>query len=292
MDGNADDVKGRKQRFLRDLCRHLVSFTGDYVPIDEVGRPTSKATFFSYSGFIIAYKGCWFFVTAGHIIENLDKLLEDRRIRLEHCHFQDSFAKGVQSAEVVPFGYEGARKAYFNNDDGWDVALIGITSMYRALLERGGVIPIPMDGWREVLSSDFEFYGILGLASEKIVRTRGVTAAGRTTIGGAAPVFLMGHKSDAVPVGTAPAEPWLAIQLLDMGQINDMDGMSGGPIYGINNMPDGTSQYTAAGIQSMWFRPTQVAFGTPMTRVMEVLERDFEIALATRRDVPDDQCPK
>src|SRR5207248_599270 len=149
---------------------------------------------------------------------------------------------------------------------------IPISPMYRNLME-GRVVPLRMDAWREALAGPWDYYGLLGLPTEKFDRTRCLTVTGSTLIGGARPVLIFGEETDAVPaIRPTPRQPWLAIKLRDKGQIKDISGMSGGAILGFRQCTDNKPVYTAVGIQSFWNESTRTAFATPMARVMAVFE--------------------
>jgi hypothetical protein len=76
-----------------------------------------------------------------------------------------------------------------------------------------------------------------------------------------------------------PKLPWFAMELYDRGALKDIDGMSGGPIFGIK--PRGTKppEYTVIAIQSFWDSTTRIAFGTRMTHMIEPLKMDRERSL-------------
>jgi hypothetical protein len=58
--------------------------------------------------------------------------------------------------------------------------------------------------------------------------------------------------------------------------------MSGGPILGFMNAPDGKLLYTIAAVQSWWDKDRRIAFGTRLPPVMSIVERIMNSQIAER----------
>ena len=63
-----------------------------------------------------------------------------------------------------------------------------------------------------------------------------------------------------------------------MGRINTdipfgIVGMSGGPIFGLADLPSGQPGYAVAASQSYWYKPSRVIVGCPIRVFGELLSR-------------------
>jgi hypothetical protein len=97
------------------------------------------------------------------------------------------------------------------------------------------------------------------------------------------PVLMMGRKTDFLPANKAtPTHPWVAVALKDKGEIKEMDGMSGGPIFGFIRRPGLPTPYTIVGVQSWWNKDRRIAFGSSLPVIMGRLEWALQ-AVAQRR---------
>jgi hypothetical protein len=258
------------EAFLKRISPHIVALTGQAVPVDASGNPKGRKQFFSHSGFVIRYSGLWVYVTAGHVLRQLDEQIRDKKIKLLHSHLGDYFATDLDVGFAAPFDYPNAMKLYIDDDKlGVDVGFMLISPLYQASMIDRKVQPFVMDGWESVMPRNFKRYVLVGLPEEKFDRSTRIGVKGESIIGAVRLALMMAWESDAVPKQKPqPENPWLAIQLGDDGRVNNIVGMSGGPILGILIEED---CYTVAGVQSWWDPERRVCFGTPISVVMELL---------------------
>jgi len=281
---DAEELERQAQSFLKGLSAHLVSLAGTAVPIDALGNAAGPEQFFSYTGFVISYRGLWIYVTAGHVFQQLHNQICQNQIRLVHCHLSDNFGPDAASCLSFPFDFINAKKFVIDNEgEGVDIGLMGITPLYRAAMESKRVLPFVMDGWDNPVSVEFSDYAVLGLPAEHIDQTRRVTVVGEKVIGGVRIAVLFGSRSDAVPrTKPQPRRPWFAIELRDKDQLRSVIGMSGGPMLAFHTREGRRPLYTVVGIQSWWDSERRICFGTPIATVMELLEAACEFALRER----------
>jgi len=270
------DEQEKRATFLKGLCCHMVSITGDAV---VVGQFSQQPQFFTYAGFVVSIRHQWLLVTAGHILKELDDGLKNKLLRLQRCELVDYYGLNAKSDIGIPFDFANATKLYWDDDKlGLDIGLVQIEPHYRRLMETNGVTAIAQDNWRLHEQLDFEWFGVLGLPDELLVRDRRIAPSGGTIAGGMRPVLMVGDQieafSDEKPT---PISPWLAIKLRDKDEIKSLKGMSGGPIFGFFRS-DKKLLYTTVAVQSWWDKKRRIAFGTSLPPVMDL----FESALDSR----------
>lgn len=117
------------------FCRHLVSLVCRCDPAGSSGGPPEC---FAFSGQILSIRGAWCLLTAGHILKGIEQRENSGRWHLQFF-LADHFGPDVVDRHLIPFLYESASKAYFDQD-GLDFGLVSISPYYRRLLEKNGVV--------------------------------------------------------------------------------------------------------------------------------------------------------
>jgi hypothetical protein len=273
------EMQRNAQLLLSDICSSFVSLSGVAVPLDHDGKDSGRDQSFFFSGFMVSYLGRWFYLTAGHALDDFNTLLIERRIRLRQCSFMDYFGKEAKHTNSPPVDLVSLPKAIVDDyGEGLDFAVVGLPQLYGRMMEQNGVRPFAMDGWRQGKALIFSDYGVLGLPDEKMDKKWRIGAKGETIIGGVQVVLMLGKRVEASPASNMPHPrvPWLAIELRDQGEIKSMVGMSGGPIIGIIQEPGRNTRYTAIGIQAWWDKERKIAFGTPIERVLELFDAEAQ----------------
>lgn len=199
-------------------------------------------------------KDHWFLVTAGHILQDLDELIDSGKREIVNAHIVDTFAINTVSSVPIPFDYPDSDRFYINDDDlGLDCGFIYLEPGIRRLLEANGIKALDENVW--LLHADsYDSYALLGFPAELTHSEFGNSATG------------MGHqiklnlimtpirKLSEQPDNTAKVLlPRFYAKLHDKLPLNDIDGMSGGPIFGFK-LENGGLRYWLVAIQSGWYR--------------------------------------
>ena len=246
---------------VRFFCRHLVGLAGWYQVLDSDGNQLGEYRFFSYSGFVIAIQGTWNFVTAGHILEKLEKGIKSGNIKIRECMLVDKFGPDAASPYSIPFDYAHAPKMFINDDEaGLDFGLVILRQNYCDLLKANGIAPVLEKDWKSIPDEFADSYVMLGLP-QQFIQTMAVNENGGTRMAGSvAPAAIGIKKLDAIPDNVKPTKlPRFIGKLADDGYlIEDIDGMSGGPILGFNKE---MNRYWIIAIQSSWLKESRINFG-------------------------------
>jgi hypothetical protein len=253
------------QEVVRFFCRHLVSLSGWYQWINSNGKPFGKKYFFSYSGFIMSIQGVWNLVTAGHILEELEQNLKDKKIQIIDCSLVDIFGLNATSNIPIPFDYNNAPKMFiYNKEDGVDFGLVIIRSHYCDLLKTNGIMPIQEKDWKNIPNDLAPKYIMLGLP-QCFIRTRVIR---EQIVGSVAPAAIGVER--IYDESLAKKHPQFIGKLSDTGYIvEDIEGMSGGPIIGFSK---DWKKYWIVAVQSSWLPERRITFGCPVPFFAQIVE--------------------
>jgi hypothetical protein len=249
--------------------RHFVSLLVCYRP--KTGPDAGKEKCRNYSGFILTIRGIWHLVTAGHILEGLEKAMDSGQVEVTRSYLLDSYGAERVTDLPNPFDFEGAPKTYLYDDDaGLDFGLILLRPYYQRLLQANKIMPFSEIDWVKQ-PAKFEALFMLGLPFELNpgdVRPDGITIE---------PAIIRLEQLDGPPGGLPEAKetlyPRFWGRIPGMTGLSDIEGMSGGPIYGLAYDKDRNLRYWAVAIQSGWFKTAGVVAANPVSVMGTIMER-------------------
>ncbi len=245
----------RRQAFLRYLGRHLVALTGSYRLLDADGQPTGAERPYNYSGCVVSFNATWYVLTAGHAIEDFMAAIGNNQILITGRVLADYFGVGATDQHPVPFDIADAPKVFLDDTTaGLDYALLRLGDMQRQLLQANGILAFPLHVANRPADEEFYRYVVVGFPEERVDLSP-------TPSHQPANVLVQPH---CIPLArlendVTTTHPRFRGQIVEMGDLQSIVGMSGGPIFGFVNR--GTSQdcYLWA-VQSRWHEPTQTVY--------------------------------
>lgn len=265
-----------RQRFATQMHemfgRHFVSFAGSYFQLNKQGKPTGKPAGFNFSAFVLSVRGQWNLVTAGHILSNLESHLNAKQIVLNHSYLVDSYGPDPTTSQPTPFVFEDAPKMYVDRD-GLDFGLIALSQYYVESLRANGVLPFGEIDWVNQ-PVDFDAFYLLGLPTEMNRPSFDSTSLILNPL-----IMRLDRLEGVPPCFDETPYPRFFGHLRDPGEIKDIDGMSGGPVFGIGKDADGNCRYWVVGIQSGWLASKRIIAATPLPvvgRLIEGIIADYE----------------
>ncbi len=133
-----------KADIVQFFCRHLVSLFIVYRHKDDPDEAGKPPRFLASSGTLIAIQNHVFYLTAGHVLQGIEKrLLRNRDVEIPAVRLVDSFGLGAPSHLSIPFDLAGTPLFYIDDEaDGLDFGVIHIRPYYVHLLAKGGVIAL------------------------------------------------------------------------------------------------------------------------------------------------------
>ncbi len=262
---------------LRFLCRHLVSFGWIDWLVDQHGNRVGEPRVHCPSGFIMSFRGAWVLATAGHVIQQLETLINNPAVHIEGECLIDGWSIGAINHDAIPFDLVGASRFYYDsNADGLDFGFILIRPIYQRLLQANGIQAVDEERWRYLHLAKFTHYGVLGIPHERVTRNLQIAASETRVSSIADPLFIpltwVGDPPDDLPATVCPRFVGRLPEGLPVALI---PGMSGGPIFAFGE-DDGILNYWIVAIQSSVHNDHRMIFGSLISHVGSLVERDME----------------
>jgi hypothetical protein len=255
-------VRWLSRHFVRLGCQDRTPGQRDHLN-NGAGYPGS------FSGFVASVRGEWFMITAGHVIEEIEKAMQ-RGQKLEDWHLDDTTAWGAADRNGLPFDLTGARKfRKYSEKSGLDWGFIHIHGVYRPALERNGIVPLDEAAWQVPTLRGYDEYWLLGVPEEKV----GVSPCGRRVEREVVLIVLELIEKSAAPPCLVKNVPRLYAKLPDAAHqhLNSIVGMSGGPLFGAKTL-DGQVHYWVIGLQSEWDPGQRVIAACPTEPLLEIID--------------------
>jgi hypothetical protein len=251
--------------FLKFMARHLVGLTGFYKSYDRDGKAFAEGAF-ALSGFVVEIAGIFFWVTAGHCLEELlDTPLREGSLRLFHTGFADYFGSKAQHFEPIPYTYEPGSAFYLQQPElGLDFGLLPLSSLTCRALIANGIKAVGRENWVHQHRIQFEHYKMLGFPAHRIEYSR----MGPQLTAGIGAQMIQIDRLDPTEVPAERGE-YFAGRIPDHVQIASIEGMSGGPIFGFRKNESGRWTYHIVALQSAWREQSRLIFGCSLPTFAE-----------------------
>lgn len=236
------------KRIAESFCRHLVGLS--VLVRETCGARRELGDVLTC--FVMEVGERWFLVTAGHCVAHMKRLQTCSDYEVLGCGLYDGWASW--SRHLVPFNFADSRCHFVDDDDlGLDIGVIEVEPLLRRTLEKGGIVPLGPSLWNAV-PEKLIGHVMVGQPSELL----------RATHDGAR---LVDFKVDPVVLSVEECEPpedmrkplprFYAkvaddIRLTDGEVLSDIAGMSGGPVFGFQQRPDGQLVCYLVAVQGSW----------------------------------------
>jgi hypothetical protein len=249
------------ERFLHKVGRHFVAMS--CVQVLDGGKEKELV----FSGFLIDADGVWFYVTAGHILRDIRKVVRAGG-KFDAWRLTDLSAGNKFKHIAIPFHFDDTKWAVVENEElGLDYAAMPLDALTCLQLEAGDAMPISKIAWGDHVTSHDQ-WGLVGIPSET------VDYDGKTIITGKVVVIPVEEEK------TPPKEAGKKAQNQFYGRlkedsaaiVKDIDGMSGGPLVAIKKV-DGIWKYSVIGIQSGWYADSRIIAACPFSSFALELEQ-------------------
>ncbi len=286
------------QEQIRILIRHFVPLTWM-----EIAKDSSRAYARVASGFVIAVKGEWVWITAGHVIRDIEHA-DSRDVEIRSLRFFDLWEKGgiTEGDEGIPVEFQLGRwfsvfddkdKDFLNlQKDGKDYGGVLLNTLERENMKISGIVPLDEGYWRNIPKPNPTGVDCvaLGVPDETTDTPPGVKKGGRFIISATVnPVLVPIRFEDGIATEDMQSKhPRLIGRLLDefvhdksdkVLPLNDLCGMSGGPVFWVRPESNEQARYYAVGIQSGFFQSERTVTCCHLIYIAETIEsiiEDFE----------------
>lgn len=273
------------------FCQHLVCLNVRFTRVGEDGRSDGLEECRYYSCFVLSISDHWFLVTAGHALKSVNEAIESPRIRIISIRLADFFGdrKEIVLKEPSPFVIEKDRQFFIDESAlGLDFAFIPLSDLFRSGLEANGILPIPERNWGPQRGVEFSSYWMLGFPYSLTASFNQPVPAGSPRTMTVAPVIISAEEirnPEELPssVEIPPSKwPWFVGRITADFDEN-IQGMSGRPIFGIAEMPNEETGYAVVALQSRWYETSRIIVGCPVLGFGQLIARHADSLMAWAR---------
>lgn len=250
---------GLNERFMKTVGPHFVTLSCVQTPVSA-----SEAKIFVFSGFIVNIKGLWFYITAGHILRDLQTSI-GKGDTFDVWRLGDQTAGNNFKGTAIPYDFDIAKWMVIEDKEiGLDYAAVVLSEMECRQLQAGNVVAIEQFVWGNYV--DHDQWALVGIPRDT------VKYDGKTVIT-ARVVMVPIVPTDTPQTAGKKAENQFYGRLSSdsVSVLKDVDGMSGGPIFALKRI-NGLMKYWLIGIQSAWYREQRIIAGCPFSSLGIELE--------------------
>ncbi|KXS33166.1 MAG: Uncharacterized protein AWT59_0723 [Candidatus Gallionella acididurans] len=236
--------------FLALLHRHFINLmcldSGAEARLKNKGKPA----FYNFSAFIVEINSRWFAITAGHIFDTLKKA-QANGANISRWHIDDSIVSS-KPEHPYPITIDIDRDVIWFSDNvpGVDYACFELGELTRQALLGQGIQAISSEVWAANDISEYSLWLLVG--TPKCLVNFDFD---RPTVKHHATIRL--ERVNSIPTGFTHTEYQRLYACLDFSSIKgignsfDIDGMSGGPIFGLKPSTSSNQyEYRIIGVQS------------------------------------------
>ena len=232
------------------------------------GEPEESAKRYFASCFVVEFAGQWFLVTAAHLINEIRNAISSGASH--SLFFLHDRGAGSPYPLGVPTPFVVGEWILLDNEPlGADYAAWPMRALIAANLAKGGVLPITEGMWGEPPFNQYPVWLMVGMPEESISEE------------GADGLQQMKLVSLALQACPSPSDrsAVIANRLFaviqrdpsrDVAIVDDIAGMSGGPIFGIEPLK-GAFRYWLIGVQSGWFKDIRTVSFCPAPQFLDVV---------------------
>jgi hypothetical protein len=250
---------------MNDLSQRLLKAVGcHFVTLSSVQRLAGReeAKVLIINGFIVEAGGIWFYITAGHILSEIRKSLE-AGVEFDLWRFGDQ-TTGNGFSGGIPYAFDVDEWSVIEDEGlGLDCAVLALDPMYRMQLEAGGAIPISKEAWGDQIADD-DLLALIGIPYETLIYDQ------KTNIRCGIVVIPLDSVEKPPKVGSE-TDTRFSARLQDSGNIKDIKGMSGGPVFAVKKV-EGRWEYKLIGVQSGWYPSKRIILVCPFVSLGIALE--------------------
>lgn len=220
---------------------------------------------FIITSFVMSVYNQWFLVTAGHCIEDIEKLL-NAGYQISKCRLIDSMGTGALHRDPIPFDYEDSGATKMCYDPKYDYGLIFLSDHYVDLLRSNKVVPMTEEVWEKQPSKP-DFFALIGIPEE--------LSDSSVDIAHVASTFHIVEEYPRRPAFFENTEAPTFFGKISLPEsMTTIAGMSGGPILSFKRSESGHHKYWLHAVQSRWIK-SEKAVAACLMRPLGIFLKEF-----------------
>jgi hypothetical protein len=249
------------------FTRHLVGVVLRYsIP----GREEEGIFRYPFPGFLLQYSGRCFYLTAGHTLKKVEDAVAAGKMRIVGALLADYFAPDAEYKTPVPFDFANLTKPYLVEEKiGFDIGIFEIGPNTTRLMGKNKIIGMERDHWEGQDLKQYERFLVLGFPDSlhtsfptdktaflhpRLVELSWIPDPSEDIVKGRKTLFC----------ASAPEEA------------GSLEGMSGGPIFGVMHNPELQYQIVAIQVAQVQEQERRLAIGCVMPAVGWLVSRVVE----------------
>jgi len=237
-----------------------------------------------YTGFFLEHRGALHWITAAHCLEHWDELVANPAVTIEAARWLDRHT--VDEARSIPVDLGMLRRKHLKSDF-LDVGVVFPSSHEDRLFRANpDYHPLNEGVWQGRMTAQPEGLYVLGYPDEWRDDVQTETTEKYDLEFTAALASLPMVERLAPNSGTEPENFWgrkhciygrVALPEGSPGRtLTSIKGMSGGPVFSVEQTPEKRIKYRLFGVQSSWLPGSHVVRAEPIELVVELIDGTFD----------------
>ena len=240
-------MSGRAKGATEILGNYLVGLQVNYVfPGSEEMRSEIV------SGFIVEINERWIWATAGHFIKDIDKNLSGGKIEITGGQWIDHLGTSPIDEGGYPVMYFNlSRMNRYSEELGIDIGFVLLDQLTQQAMSANGIKSLSPESCVSPSIAEFDRYWLSGLPKEwQCPDGNSITVANV-----ALPLIPCADPPECL----IKPFPRFYANIVDIGELQNIQGMSGGPVFGFKAQEDGTAHVYLIGLQNGWDKKKCIA---------------------------------
>ena len=273
------------QQFLAFLYRHLVGICWVTRAVGFDGEERGNPDALCATAVAVESNGHWYLVTAGHIVKLIEQQARDASLRITGATLFNAWAQPGRLTQCpLPIDLYQMKSCWkYDRGEGIDFGMMLLGGEHVRVLRSRGTVPFLVHQIGVPSGRDVEQYWLLGLP-EELQETVPATSAAGCSLDLEPNVFRV-FTRDNPGCFFDTDRPRFFADVPAQVLLNDMNGMSGGPLFAFTR-GETAMEGCVAGLQSGWNSELRVIVASPASVFLEELRRGESQILAAARPSP------
>ncbi len=245
-----------------------------------------------FTGFLLSYEGLHFWLTAGHVVSTMREMCASESIEVLESHWIDHAPNEMKCPFRADFRH---LVGSFCDTDGLDFGIVLLTRHDARLMnENPNIEFLTPEVWRGHEIADPEGFYVMGFPREWLhINATSATDDHSYTVKSEVACLPADRIEDrGKNANTGILDFWernecFYGQLLSFADrfehpVDNIEGMSGGPIFSVERTEESRIRYRLFGIQSHWLNESRIVRAGKMEEIAKILEgiQEKRIAMA------------
>ena len=229
------------------------------------------------SGFFVEVNGQLLIATAGHFVKKLVRGVNDGVFKIASMQFLDCLGQSPRDQGGYVVNYDALFCSHgYSERLGIDVGFILLPDLYQQGIRANGIKALVPENFMGPFATDFDKYMLAGIPFQSL-EPCGSSLSYEMVVATVIPT------DDPPSILERDFNRFYA-KLASMGHLNDIEGMSGGPIFAFKRLPSGEANYALVGLQNSWVKTERCIAACPGDEVLPFFDEHIRAAIKDAGD--------